>query len=88
MPTRHWSQSGIFGVVRHPLYASLIWMFCGAAIAYHNLAALGAALLIFLPAMVYRAKLEEAMLEALFSRVSPIRRTGWHVLSEASKEAR
>lgn len=58
--------SGIFGYVRHPLYASLIWMFCGAAFAYHNWAALAATLAVFVPAMHYRAGQEERVLEERF----------------------
>jgi protein-S-isoprenylcysteine O-methyltransferase Ste14 len=57
---------GMFGVVRHPLYASLIWMFCGASIVYHNYAAFLAATMVFMPAMYFRAKQEEAMLEVQF----------------------
>ena len=58
--------SGVYGYVRHPLYASLIWMFCGAALAFHNGAALLATLLVFLPAMHYRARLEEGLLAQRF----------------------
>lgn len=58
--------SGVFRIVRHPLYASLIWMFCGAAMAYHNWAALAATLGVFVPAMHFRAAQEERVLEERF----------------------
>ncbi len=53
---------GPYRFVRHPLYASLLWMIYGAAIAYLSpLAALEGAL-IFYPMMIYRAQLEESAL--------------------------
>jgi protein-S-isoprenylcysteine O-methyltransferase Ste14 len=58
--------TGVYGIVRHPLYASLIWIFVGTAMAYHNPAALAAALLIFTPAMAVRARQEEALLGQAF----------------------
>jgi protein-S-isoprenylcysteine O-methyltransferase Ste14 len=57
---------GMFGIVRHPLYASLIWMFVGASILYVNFYALLLTLLIFMPFMYYRAKQEEKLLENEF----------------------
>jgi protein-S-isoprenylcysteine O-methyltransferase Ste14 len=58
--------SGIFRIVRHPLYASLIWIFFGASILFMNLVALLSNLLIFVPFMYYRAKQEEKMLTEEF----------------------
>jgi protein-S-isoprenylcysteine O-methyltransferase Ste14 len=58
--------AGIFAWVRHPLYASLIWMSIGASVAYRNWAALAATLLVFVPAMHHRAGQEEALLEQRF----------------------
>jgi len=69
---------GPYRFVRHPLYASLIWMIYGAALAYLNpLAALENAI-IFVPAMIYRARQEEAMLEQRFGEAYILykRRTG------------
>jgi protein-S-isoprenylcysteine O-methyltransferase Ste14 len=54
--------SGVYRWVRHPLYASLIWMFFGAGLVYANAAALLANLLVFLPFMTYRARQEEKLL--------------------------
>lgn len=59
-------QTGIYGIVRHPLYASLIWMFTGGALVYHNAGALLANLCIFLPAMHFRASQEEKLLKERF----------------------
>lgn len=59
-------RSGVFGLVRHPLYASLIWMFAGAGLVYWNWAALAATALIFVPAMYYRAGQEERLLSLQF----------------------
>ncbi len=57
---------GPYRFVRHPLYASLIWIFLGASVAYANwLAALGT-LFVFVPAMMYRAGLEEKALADRF----------------------
>lgn len=65
---------GVFGVVRHPLYASLIWMFYGACLIYLNYAALLATTLVFVPAMYYRAKQEEKLLAAQFPEYEAYRR--------------
>lgn len=51
-------SNGIYRLVRHPLYASLIWMYYGASLIYSNWLAFAANTLIFLPAMFYRARLE------------------------------
>lgn len=57
---------GPYRIVRHPLYASIIWMFFGAAIAYLNPLAAAETALIFIPAMIYRSNLEERALEETF----------------------
>ena len=59
-------MGGVYRVVRHPLYAGLIWMFAGASLMFQNWLALAATVVIFLPAMFYRAKLEENFLVAQF----------------------
>jgi protein-S-isoprenylcysteine O-methyltransferase Ste14 len=66
--------TGVFRWVRHPLYASLIWMAAGAACVFGNPAALAATLGIFLPAMVFRARQEEAALSSLFPGYAAYRR--------------
>jgi len=68
---------GCFGRVRHPLYASIIWMFLGAALAYLNWAALLATVAIFIPAMHFRARQEERLLLDTFPGYAAYRvRTG------------
>ena len=58
--------TGPYRIVRHPLYASLIWMFYGAAIAYLNPLAAIETTLLFIPAMIYRSNLEEHALHKTF----------------------
>lgn len=67
-------STGMFRWVRHPLYASLIWMACGASLIFSNMAALVATVCIFLPAMIYRARQEEAALITLFPGYAEYRR--------------
>jgi protein-S-isoprenylcysteine O-methyltransferase Ste14 len=68
--------TGPYRIVRHPLYASLIWMFYGAAIAYLNPLAAIENTLIFIPAMIYRSNLEERALQETFGdRFSNYRKT-------------
>ncbi len=67
-------MTGAYALVRHPLYASLVWMFTGASLAYANVAALGATLLIFLPAMYWRAGLEERLLAQAFPEYAAYQR--------------
>ena len=57
---------GPFAVVRHPLYASLIWMFVGGALVYSSASALLLTLGVFVPMMYARAKKEDALLEEAF----------------------
>lgn len=67
-------SAGIYRWLRHPLYASLVWMAAGAALVFGNAAALLATLGLFLPAMVHRARLEEAALASLFPGYADYRR--------------
>jgi protein-S-isoprenylcysteine O-methyltransferase Ste14 len=53
---------GMFRWVRHPLYASTIWMFLGASLAFLNYLCMGLTCLLFIPAMHYRAAQEERLL--------------------------
>jgi protein-S-isoprenylcysteine O-methyltransferase Ste14 len=55
-------RSGVYKIVRHPLYASLIWMFYGGALIYGNYVSFLANTFIFIPIMYYRAKQEEKLL--------------------------
>lgn len=67
--------SGPYRFVRHPLYASLVWMFYGAALVYANFLVCVATTLIFLPFMVYRARQEETLLAAVFPEYGKYRQT-------------
>ncbi|MDR1729853.1 MAG: isoprenylcysteine carboxylmethyltransferase family protein [Prevotellaceae bacterium] len=58
---------GAYKWVRHPLYASLIWMFCGAAMVYGSWLAFLSVFAVFVPMMIYRAKQEEKLLREEFS---------------------
>lgn len=63
----HWLvTTGPFAVVRHPLYASLIWIFLGGSLVYANLGALALTLGVFLPMMYVRARKEDALLRGAF----------------------
>ena len=55
-------SKGVYSFVRHPLYASIIWMFLASSIIYLNYLAFLATLFIFIPFMYYRAKQEEKLL--------------------------
>lgn len=61
-------QNGVYKIVRHPLYASLIWMFFGASLVFQNYLAFLLNLLIFIPFMFYRAKQEESALSNQFNQ--------------------
>jgi protein-S-isoprenylcysteine O-methyltransferase Ste14 len=67
-------RRGAYAVVRHPLYASITWMFLGAALVYRNAVLLGATLLVFVPAMVVRARQEERLLQQRFPEYDGYRR--------------
>lgn len=59
-------QTGPYKIVRHPLYASLIWMFCSAGVIYANWLIILVTIFIFIPFMYYRAKQEENLLSKTF----------------------
>ncbi len=61
------SRKGMYQVVRHPLYSSIILMFFGAGLIYSNYLCFIATTVIFIPAMYYRAKQEENILREKFS---------------------
>ena len=60
-------QKGMYRIVRHPLYASIMLMFYGACLVYRNLLCLLAVTFVFIPFMYYRAKQEETLLIQTFS---------------------
>jgi protein-S-isoprenylcysteine O-methyltransferase Ste14 len=60
-------EKGVYKLVRHPLYASLMWAFYGASFVYLNYYAFLLNTFVFIPFMYYRAKQEEELLEKEFS---------------------
>lgn len=68
-------RTGMYRFVRHPLYASLIWMFIGATLIQAHWLALAATLFIFVPFMVYRARQEEKLLRQRFPEYEAYRQT-------------
>jgi protein-S-isoprenylcysteine O-methyltransferase Ste14 len=67
-------RSGVYGIVRHPLYAGLVWMFVGASLVFQNWAALSATVLLFVPGMAYRATQEERALSSQFPEYEDYRK--------------
>ncbi|MCP4155991.1 MAG: isoprenylcysteine carboxylmethyltransferase family protein [bacterium] len=66
---------GIYKKIRHPLYASLIWMFFAGGLICCNWAAPCANALIFIPFMIFRAKQEETLLIRHFTGYSSYRKS-------------
>lgn len=60
-------QTGPYAIVRHPLYASTVWMIYAAGMIYSNYATLILNTMVFIPLMAFRAKQEEAFLKTKFS---------------------
>lgn len=58
--------TGMYSLVRHPLYASLIWIFFGGSVLFSNWVAFLLTALLFVPFMYYRAKQEEQLLSESF----------------------
>ena len=61
--TDHLIVDGPYGLVRHPLYLSMLISLFGIGIALRSFWGLIAVFILFLPALIYRAKLEEQALE-------------------------
>lgn len=59
-------KTGVYSIVRHPLYASLIWMFYACSLIYLNWLAFLLNSFIFIPFMYHRAKIEEKALSEQF----------------------
>jgi protein-S-isoprenylcysteine O-methyltransferase Ste14 len=66
--------SGPYRIVRHPLYASLIWIFYACSVIYLNWAAFLLNSLIFVPMMYIRASQEEKLLEKEFKNYKDYRK--------------
>lgn len=59
-------KNGPYHWVRHPLYLSMIIVLLGIAIAFRSLWGVVGVFVLFLPAVVYRAKLEDIALSQKF----------------------
>lgn len=59
-------HEGMYRLVRHPLYASIMLMFYGSVLVYRNILCLILITFIFIPFMYYRAKQEENLLSNTF----------------------
>jgi protein-S-isoprenylcysteine O-methyltransferase Ste14 len=77
--------TGPYRLVRHPLYASTIWMLYGACLIYRNWAATLAVTLIFLPMMIYRARQEEEALAQQFPDYAAYQRRVGRLLPKIAK---
>lgn len=60
-------NKGVYKIVRHPLYASIIWMIYSVGILCQNYMVIVLNTIIFIPAMYYRAKQEEKELVKIFN---------------------
>ncbi|MBU3146761.1 isoprenylcysteine carboxylmethyltransferase family protein [Clostridium sp. CF012] len=70
-------QKGMYKIVRHPLYGSIMLMFYGACVVYRNILCFLVVTFIFIPFMYYRAKQEETLLIQAFSEYNEYKkRTG------------
>lgn len=59
-------NKGLYKVVRHPLYSSIMMMFIGGCISYLNIYTFILEITVFVPFMYYRAKQEEKLLSQRF----------------------
>jgi len=66
---------GIYKVVRHPLYASIMLMLFGGSIAYRNWLSAVLTAFVFIPFMYYRAKQEETLLQEEFAEYAEYKKT-------------
>ena len=55
-------QSGPYRYIRHPAYAGYLLMVLGISLGYASLAGLSTILVLVLPSLVYRIKVEEKLL--------------------------
>ena len=58
--------NGVYKIVRHPLYASIIWCIYALGILYQNYLIFILNTFVFIPSMTYRAKQEEKELTKTF----------------------
>jgi protein-S-isoprenylcysteine O-methyltransferase Ste14 len=66
---------GVYKIVRHPLYASIMLMLFGGSIAYKNWLSAALTAFVFVPFMYYRAKQEEELLQEEFAEYENYKKT-------------
>ncbi|MBP7893254.1 MAG: isoprenylcysteine carboxylmethyltransferase family protein [Firmicutes bacterium] len=59
-------NTGPYSVIRHPIYVAMLIALIGAAIASRSIVGIASTLLVFLPAEIHRARLEERALADAF----------------------
>lgn len=70
-------KNGVYKIVRHPLYASIIWMIYSIGVLCQNYLVIILNTIVFIPFMYYRAKQEEKELLLVFNEYSDyIKNTG------------
>ena len=70
-------HNGVYKIVRHPLYASIIWMIYSISVLKSNYLVFILNTIIFIPFMYYRAKQEEKELTKIFKEYNDyIKNTG------------
>lgn len=69
-------ETGVYHYIRHPLYASTLWVILGASLIYGNWGILTLEVAVFYPMMIYRAKQEESALLKLEGYSIYMNRTG------------
>jgi protein-S-isoprenylcysteine O-methyltransferase Ste14 len=62
------TQNGPYRRIRHPLYLSMVIILVGITLAFRSIWGLVGVFVLFLPAAVYRAKLEEEALALRFGQ--------------------
>ena len=67
-------NKGVYNVVRHPLYASIIWMIYAVGVLFKNYLVIILNTIIFIPFMYYRAKQEEKELMKEFKEYKNYRK--------------
>ena len=72
--------NGVYKIVRHPLYASLMWMIYSIGVLENNYMVFILNTVVFIPFMYYRAKQEEIELKIVFKGYNDyIKKTGMFV---------
>ena len=74
-----------YKIVRHPLYASLIWINYWLWLIYSNWLVFVLATCIFIPMMIYRAKQEEKLLEKNFWEYKDYKKKVWMFFPKIKK---